>query len=158
MNRNIELEAAETLLDAGISLPLLRLRLPFCRERVLRIVMRRPYWGTQMRIARLYLRQGIGAQKLAAMTEEEERRFFEEHPTELSQMVALTICRGYLSGLILAPVVAFLVRWRVPREYLVEAQRRFSRLRATRDFRNIIIWAEQTNPFRPGVSHRRSGS
>ena len=53
MNRIIELEAAEALLDAGISLPLLRMRLPFCRERVLRIVMRRPFWGTQMRIARL---------------------------------------------------------------------------------------------------------
>ena len=51
------------------------MRLPFCRERVLRIVMRRPFWGTQMRIARLYLRQGIGAQKLAAMTAEEEMAF-----------------------------------------------------------------------------------
>lgn len=158
MNRNIELEAAETLLDAGISLPLLRLRLPFCRERVLRIVMRRPYWGTQMRIARLYLRAGISARKVASMTEEEERRFFEEHPTELSQMVALTICRGYLSGLLLAPAVAFLVRWRVPREYLLAAQRQFATLRATRDFTTIIVWAEKTNPFRPLASRKIGGS
>lgn len=45
MKRNVELEAAEALLDVGILLPLLRFRLPGGRERVLRVTMRRPCLG-----------------------------------------------------------------------------------------------------------------
>lgn len=52
MKRNVELEAAEALLDVGILLPLLRFRLPGGRERVLRVTMRRPCLGGQMRIVR----------------------------------------------------------------------------------------------------------
>ncbi len=158
MNRIIELEAAEALLDAGISLPLLRMRLLFLSRARAAHRNASPFWGTQMRIARLYLRQGIGAQKLAAATAEEEMAFFDEHPKELSQMVALTVCRGYLSGLILAPVVAFRALACSAREYLVEAQRRFSRLRATRISGILSSGPNRRIPFRPGVSHRRSGS
>lgn len=155
MNRNIEQEAAEALLDVGISLPFFRFKLPFCRPWVVRMTMRRPYWGTQMRIARLYIREGISTRQLATMSEDDEMKFFDEHLVAMSRILALTICRGYISGLILAPLVAFLIRWRVPREYSLEAQRRFCKLRASRDFTNIIAWVEVTNPFRPGMSQRK---
>lgn len=158
MNRNIEQEAADALLDVGISLPFFRLKLPFCRERVIRLVMRRPYWGTHMRIFRLYLRSGISARQLATMSEDDEARFFDQHLDEMSRMLALTICRGYLSGILLAPVVAFMIRWRMPREYIIEAQRRFRKLRASRDFMSTITWVEGTNPFRPEMSQRKTGS
>lgn len=158
MKRNIELEAAEALLDVGISVPILRVRIPFCRPWVLRMTMRRPRWGTYMRIVRIYLKLGVTAEQVAAMTEDDERRFFDEHAVEASRMLALTICSGYLSGLLLAPFVAWLLRWRVPREYLLEAQRRFRNLKVSRDFMNTIVWAEATNPFRPQTSHEKMGS
>ena len=130
MKRNVELEAAEALLDVGILLPLLRFRLPGGRERVLRVTMRRPCLGGQMRIVRHYLKLGI----------------------------TLTICRGYLSGLLLAPVVAWLIRWKVPSEYRIEAQRWFRRMRGTRDFTSIIESAERIDPFRYEASRpKRAG-
>ena len=106
MKRNVELEAAEALLDVGILLPLLRFRLPGGRERVLRVTMRRPCLGGQMRIVRHYLKLGITAREWDAFSEDEERAFFDRHAKRLSLILALTICRGYLSGLLLAPVVA----------------------------------------------------
>ena len=106
MKRNVELEAAEALLDVGILLPLLRFRLPGGRERVLRVTMRRPCLGGQMRIVRHYLKLGITAREWDAFSEDDERAFFDRHAKRLSLILALTICRGYLSGLLLAPVVA----------------------------------------------------
>ena len=67
---------------------------------------------------------------------------------QLSLMLALTICRGYLSGMLLAPLVAWLIRWKVPPEYRIEAQRWFRKMRGTRDFTSIIESAERINPFR----------
>ena len=119
MKRNVELEAAEALLDAGILLPLLRIRLPRRHEWVLRVTMRRPCLGGQMRIVRHYLKLGITAQQWAAFSEDEERIFFRQHAKRLSLMLALTICRGYLSGMLLAPLVAWLIRWKVPPEYRI---------------------------------------
>ena len=148
MKRNVELEAAEALLDAGILLPLLRIRLPRRHEWVLRVTMRRPCLGGQMRIVRHYLKLGITAQQWAAFSEDEERIFFRQHAKRLSLMLALTICRGYLSGMLLAPLVAWLIRWKVPPEYRIEAQRWFRKMRGTRDFTSIIASAERINPFR----------
>lgn len=158
MKRNVELEAAEVLLDVGILLPLLRFRLPGGRERVLRVTMRRPCLGGQMRIVRHYLKLGITAREWDAFSEDEERAFFDRHAKRLSLILALTICRGYLSGLLLAPVVAWLIRWKVPSEYRIEAQRWFRRMRGTRDFTSIIESAERIDPFRYEASRpKRAG-
>ena len=118
--------------------------------------MRRPCLGSQMRIARQFLKLGVTARQAERFTDDQERAFFVEHLRELSMIVAFAVCRGYLSGLILAPVVAWLIRWKVPPEYLVEAQRWFQKLRGTRDFTNIIASAEAINPFRPVASQKRA--
>ncbi len=158
MNRNVEIEAAEALLDAGISLPLLRIRMPFCRPRTMRVTMRRPYWGTYMRIARIFLREGVSMDRLASMSESDEQKFFNDHIVPFSRMIALSICRGYLSGIILAPILAWIIRWRVPHEYLLEAQRRFRKLKASKDFIPITALTEVINPFRPEAGQRKNGS
>lgn len=152
MKNSVELEAAEALLDVGISLPLFRIGLPCGKSWTWRVVMRRPCLGSQMRIARQFLKLGITSCQAERLTDDQERAFFVEHLRELSMMVAYAICRGYLSGLILAPVVAWLIRWRVSVEYLVEAQHWFRKLRSTRDFTSIIASAEAINPFRPAAS------
>ena len=149
MKRNVELEAAEALLDVGILLPLLRFRLPGGRERVLRVTMRRPCLGGQMRIVRHYLKLGITAREWDAFSEDEERAFFDRHAKRLSLILA---------GLLLAPVVAWLIRWKVPSEYRIEAQRWFRRMRGTRDFTSIIESAESIDPFRYEASRpKRAG-
>lgn len=61
-------------------------------------------------------------------------------------------------GLLLAPVVAWLIRWKVPSEYRIEAQRWFRRMRGTRDFTSIIESAERIDPFRYEASRpKRAG-
>ena len=150
MKRNVELEAAEALLDVGILLPLLRFRLPGGREWVLRVTMRRPCLGGQMRIVRHYLKLGITAREWDAFSEDEERAFFDRHAKRLSLILALTICRGYLSGLLLAPVVAWLIRWKVPSEYRIEAQRWFRRMRGTREDRSLPVRSEPPQKSRKG--------
>lgn len=157
MKRNIEQEAADALLDVGISLPLLRVRLPFCRRTwTLRVTMRRPCMGNQIRIARHYLALEVTTVQIERFSRDEELAFLVRHERRLSLMLALTICRGYLSGLLLAPIVAWLIRWKVPREYQLEAQRRFRDLHATRDFTSITVWAEKTNPFRPEAGQQKN--
>ena len=156
MKREVELAAAEALLDAGISLPFLSFRLPWGRRICFRLIMRRPCLGSQMRIARQYLKLGVTARQFDSMSVEEEKEFFVRHGHRLSQMLALTICRGYLSGLLLTPLVAWLLRWRVPRPYLLEAQRWFRELRGTKDFMTIIVLAERSNPFRAETSRERN--
>ena len=52
-----------------------------------------------MRIVRHYLKLGITAREWDAFSEDEERAFFDRHAKRLSLILALTICRGYLSGL-----------------------------------------------------------
>lgn len=152
MNRKIEQQAADILLDAGISVPLLRLKVPWWREFVLRVTMSRPCLGAQIRIVRQYLALGVTAAQIDAFDEKQEMEFFAKHGRRLSLMLALTICQGYLSGLLLAPMIAWLIRWRVSREYQLELQKRFRQVCSTRDFTNIIAWTEVTNPFQPRAS------
>ena len=152
MKRNVELEAAEALLDVGILLPLLRFRLPGGRERVLRVTMRRPCLGGQMRIVRHYLKLGITAREWDAFSEDEERAFFDRHAKRLSLILALTICRGYLSGLLLAPVVAWLIRWKVPSEYRQNAGHAgfYEYYRIGREYQSLPVRSEPPQKSRKG--------
>lgn len=156
MDRRIETEAADALLDVGISLPLFRLKIPCGPAWTLRVTMRRPFLGTQMRIAREFLRLGIPARQIAELTEDDEREFLLHNGRILAKMVALSVCRGYLSGVILAPFVAWIIRWKMPREYLIEAQKWLRRLRSTRDFSSIIVLTERMNPFKSETSRIKS--
>ena len=157
MDRKVERQAADILLDVGISVPLLRLKIPWCREFVLRVTMSRPKMGTQLRIVRHYLALGVTAAQIAAFTDEQEMEFFAKHGRRLSLMLALTVCQGYLSGILLAPIVAWFIRWNMPREYQLEVQKWFRHVCSTRDFTNIIVWAEKTNPFHPQTSRVANG-
>ena len=56
----IQKEAAEALLDIGISLPLSEIRIPMLKKPVqLRVTMKRPTLASLMRIARIYLDMGV---------------------------------------------------------------------------------------------------
>ena len=112
MKRNVELEAAEALLDVGILLPLLRFRLPGGRERVLRVTMRRPCLGGQMRIVRHYLKLGITAREWDAFSEDEERAFFDRHAKRLSLILALKPKR-FAEGAGETPWGMFLGAWSI---------------------------------------------
>ena len=73
MKKNVEIEAAEALLDVGVSLPFLQFKMPFRKKPVsIRVTMKRPCLGSQIRIARLYLQLGITYEEMEQFNKHEE--------------------------------------------------------------------------------------
>ena len=150
MKKNVEIEAAEALLDVGVSLPFLQFKMPFRKKPVsIRVTMKRPCLGSQIRIARLYLQLGITYEEMA---------FLAIHGKRVSKMVSLTICRGAVSGLLFSGIVAWLLRWFVPDKYLQGANQRFVTLLGTKSFMRIIESVQISNPLKPRESQKRKGS
>lgn len=159
MDKQIELEAAEALLDIGVSVPLKAIRIPFIHKRIaLRLTMRRPVLGNQIRIARLYLGMGVTYGQMLEFTKEEEMEFMAIHGKTVSRMVALTICRGSLAGTLFARPLAWFLRWFVPDIFLQGANLHFVSLMGTRSFIDIIRSAGIANPMKPKLSQQVKGS
>lgn len=152
-NPHVEIEAAEALLDIGVSLPFFKI--PFTRKAV-RLTMKRPCLGGQIRLARLYLQTGITYEEMLQFSKHEELAYMAVHGKRVSKMVALTICRGAVSGTIFSGILAWLLRWFVDDAYLRAANLQFLRLLGTQSFMTIIKSISTTNPMRPRLSQRKS--
>ena len=153
MKKNVEIEAAEALLDVGVSLPFLQFKMPFRKKPVsIRVTMKRPCLGSQIRIARLYLQLGITYEEMEQFNKHEEMAFLAIHGKRVSKMVSLTICRGAVSGLLFSGIVAWLLRWFVP------DNQRFVTLLGTKSFMRIIESVQISNPLKPRESQKRKGS
>lgn len=78
--RQVQQEAAEALLNVGVSLPLKEFRLPF-RKRpiILRVTMRRPCMSGQIEIARTYLSMNVTSAQMEAFSKDEQMRFLADH-------------------------------------------------------------------------------
>ena len=152
-NPQIEIEAAEALLDIGVSLPFFKI--PFTRKFV-RLTMKRPCLGGQIRLARLYLQTGIAYEEMLEFSKHEELAYMALHGRRVSKMVALTICRGALSTWLFYDLLAWLLRWFVDDEYLRAASMQFLCLLGTKSFMTIIKSISTTNPMRPRLSRRKS--
>lgn len=152
--RLIQQEAAEALLNVGVSLPLKEFRLPF-RKRpiVLRVTMRRPCLSGQIEIARTYLSMGVKSSEMEKFTKEEQMRFLAEHGGKICQMIALTLGRT-----IYVKPLTWFVRHFVRYEYQMAAVRKFVSLMGTDPFIPIIRSAEKTNPMRLRLSQKKKGS
>lgn len=156
---NVELEAAEALLDIGVSLPFKAVRIPFTGKCfALRMTMKRPCLGNQIRIARHYLKIGVTYEQMKVFEKHEEMVFLATHGKRISKMIALTICRGAFSGWLFSPFMAWFIRWFVPDAFIMGANLRFITLLGTKDFMNIIKSSEIANPLRPRMSQKRKGS
>lgn len=156
--RQIQREAADAILDRGVSVPLKAFRLPFRKRPVeLRVTMRRPRLSGLVRFARIYLSMGVTADQMWGFGKEEEMRFLAAHGRELGDMVACTLCRGPLSRLFLRPVSWF-ARNCMEAEYLTGAVKRFVEMTGTGPFLPIIRSAGTMNPMEPRLSRERRGS
>lgn len=150
----VEQKVADLLLDAGVSIPLLRIPIV---GKTLRITMRRPTLGGIIRITRCVQRLGVTTAEMEAFTIEQKRRFLLDHGHTLARIIALTACRGYLAGLLLAPILAKMILWWTPYEYIWHAQLTFiGYLGEVRDFRPIIDLVEKLNPLKPSQNEKRS--
>lgn len=152
--RVIQQEAAEALLNVGVSLPLKELRLPFRRKPVvLRVTMRRPCMSGQIEIARTYLSMGVSSAEIENFSKEEQMRFLADHGEKICRMIALTLGNKSLAR----PLTWFVMHF-VRYEYQLAAVRKFVSLMGTDPFIPIIRSAEKTNPMRLRLSQRKRGS
>lgn len=158
--KQIQREGADALLDAGIIVPLKRLRLPFRKKPVeLTVTMKRPYMSGQIAFARTYLQMGVTSEQMWNFTKEEEMQFMAAHGKEVSRMIALTLCRGWLSRRWpVIGIVAWAVRNFMEQEMITGVIKRWVSLMGTDPFMIIIKSAERTNPMKLRVSQREKGS
>lgn len=157
--RHIEMEGADALLDAGMSVPLKRFRLPFRKKPVeIRVTMRRPCLDGQIRIAKIYLSMGVTSQQMWGYTKEQEMSFLVDHGSKIAKMIALTVCRSGLKRCLFLRLMTWAVRHWMSNEHLVGAMRRFVSLMGTDPFIPIIKSAERTNPMKPRTSQKKKGS
>ncbi len=159
MNRAIEKEAAEALLDRGVSVPFKDIRLPFRKKPLkVRITMKRPTLAGQIEIGRQYLEMDTTAEEAMKLSKMEQMRFMARHGKRLSRILAYTVCRGYISRHLLVGLTAWLVRHFVEYRYQLAAAGQFERLMGTVPFMSIIRSAERTNPMKPRLSQGKKGS
>ena len=157
--RRIQQEGAEALLDAGVSVPLKEVRLPFRKKPIrLRVTMKRPTMSGQLHIARTYLSMGVTAKEMEAFTKEEEMAFLANHTKAVSRIIAYALCRGYVARHLFVGVTAWAVRNLMDQRCLMVAFMTFVRLMGTRPFTSIIRSAEMSNPMNLRLSHERKGS
>lgn len=156
--RAVQREAADALLNRGVSIPLKEIKIPFRKRPIkLRVTLKRPYMSGQIEFARTYLSMDVTAQQMEAFTKEEQMRFIAQHGGKISRMIACAICVGPLKRIFLRPVSWF-IRNCVEIRYQVAAARRFVSLMGTDHFTGIIRLAERTNPMKPRLSRHPEGS
>lgn len=153
--RKIQREGAEALLDAGVSLPLKDLRIPFRKEPLrFRLTMKRPTLARQIKIAHAYLTLDMTAEELEKMDYEGQMAFLARHGKTLSRIIALTMERWWLPVWLLSWLVRHLMKW----EYQKAAFAQFVLLMGTQSFIPIIRSAEMTNPMKLRLSQGKRGS
>lgn len=156
--RAIQREAADALLNRGVSIPLKEIKIPFRKRPIkLRVTLKRPYMSGQIEFARTYLSMEVTAQQMEAFTKEEQMRFIALHGHKISRMIACALCVGPVRRRFLRPVSWFL-RNCVEIRYQMAAARKFVSLMGTDPFTDIIRLAERTNPMKPRLSHQHKGS
>nr|DAT85555.1 MAG TPA: hypothetical protein [Caudoviricetes sp.] len=157
--RHIQMEGADALLDAGVVVPLLRLRLPFRKKPVeICLTMKRPCLSGQILIARTYLSMGVTSDEMWSFTKEQEMEFLAKHGNAVSRMIAYTVCRSLFARKLLLRPTAWVIRNFMRNDYLLGAMKRFVSLMGTDPFIPIIKSAERTNPLKPRTSQKERGS
>lgn len=156
--RAIQREAADALLNRGVSIPLKEFRLPFVKRPVkLRVTLKRPYMSGQIEFARIYLSMGVTAAEMESYDKEQQMRFIAMHGDKICRMIACAICVGPVRRLLMRPVAWFIrhcVEWHIQ----LAAIRKFVSLMGTDPFIPIIRLAQRTNPMKPRLSHKATGS
>ena len=141
-----QLKATSALLDIGVSIPLRPLRWRRWKW-VPRVTMNRPPLGGMIRILKLYLQMNTTSEQLRSMNEEQAR--------SLSKIVALAVYSGYWSGRLLAPLLAWVLRWRCNPGVLFFATSQLMELLDAKSFTIIIRSIATINLMAPSLSQKK---
>lgn len=151
----IQREGAEALLDAGVSLPLKDIRLPFLKRALrLRLTMKRPTMERQIQIAQTYLSMETTLKEFTSLDYNGQMVFLTKHGKKLSRIIALTMGHWWLPISVISWFVRRFMKW----EYQKNAFEQFVTLMGTQSFIPIIRSVELTNPMKLRLSQRKKGS
>lgn len=151
----IQREGAEALLDAGVSLPLKDIHLPFMKTPLrLRLTMKRPTMERQIQIAQTFLSMETTLKEFTSLDYNGQMVFLTKHGKKLSRIIALTMGHWWLPISVLSWFVRRFMKW----EYQKNAFERFVTLMGTQSFIPIIRSVELTNPMKLRLSQRKKGS
>lgn len=106
-------QAAEMLLDVGIRIPIIPLKIFGKKKGKSSLVMHRPPTGAIIRIALRYLKLGVTPEEIKEMEYDARLKFVAEKGKAVSEIVALSICTGWITGWLFVKPVAWYIRWRV---------------------------------------------
>lgn len=98
-------------------------------------------------LAQRYMRLGYTHEEIEAFTASECMAFISLRGRELSEMLALTVLRGYLSIKLLLRPTAWLIRHRVDPEMLGRLALLYAQMLDLRPFAPIIRSAETHSPM-----------
>lgn len=131
-------EAANILLDLGVNIPMTAPRLfrVFGKKQI-RLTIKRPCWGTMVRISRAWLTMGVTAEKIKTNTLEDDLTLMRDHGRTICKVVAYGTLRGWFSGLF-AGLLGRILLWRVHPTILVEAAYKLVTLSRVEDFTRTI--------------------
>jgi len=150
---NMEANASELLLDLGVSVPVRPLRFLSRKRKPGRIVLRRPYTGTLIRLIREYREIGVTYEEMKAYNYDQMLDFVADHGKQISEVIACTIVRGYLSYKLFHKIVAWWLRWRVHPSFMSEVMIQLMMMIDTSPFTNTIRSVEKMNLLKPRMSH-----
>lgn len=152
-----QLKAIDALLDIGVSIPLRPLK--FHRWKIIpRIVIRRPPLGGLLRITKIWLSIGISASELEKMNETQRFEFMQKHGKEVIKMVSLMVHSGRIKGVILAPILAFILKWRCHPDTLIQTASVFFEAIDSKSFTTITRSVGALNLAAPRLGQRKKGS
>ncbi len=153
--QQIQREGAEALLDVGVSVPLLDLKLPFKRRPVpVRLTMTRPTLGTLIEMAKIWLSTGMTLEEFRGLDFDGQLSFLVHHGKKLSRMLALAVRQRWVP----VGVLSWAIRRWVPWVYQKGIFEKFVTLMGTESFLPIISAVERMNPMKLRLSHSKRGS
>lgn len=155
--KQVKRQAADMLLDIGIKIPITPPRLFARRWLRPRLIMHRPPLGALMRIARKYQQAGIDVGELETMDYGAQMKLVAEKGKLISEMVALSICTGFLSGLIFTKPLAWYMRWKVHPVMLSQAMMQLLKGAKADPFCTTILLAAQVEKLLEPIGSQTKG-
>ncbi len=149
-DRQVEIETADAILDVGISIPILQIKIPFTKRHfTLRATMRRPTMGSLMRIAKAYRAMGVKVNELKTMSKEQQYELLANHGDKIAEIVMLAILRDGVRIWCFGRLLKWVLMNYVEDSHLTALNKTFAPLYGTRAFGYIIKSAEGANPLIP---------
>lgn len=156
---NIELLAAETLLQRGVKVQIVApLLFRLFRKKTFVFYVFQPSLGNKVRTSRLYLKMGIKESDLKETTHENAENILVNHHYAMSRIIAICMFKGFFWPWLLNRPMALYLKWNLPPQKLYALVHLIILFSGTADFMNTIRSAKsmkitepipsQTNPKR----------